>query len=204
MGWKQTGTSKDTPYYYNVLCVLFEIEDPLVSQQPFWVWIWGDKEAKARILNYLHSYTNGEKYILEFAEYVPALFERPKNHSLNTKKAKTNVQVVIMFVKQMKFTLKNLPKFSEAPHTSEFKTTQKYNKLKYCIYNTELRMEFYLQLLDLFCKQGDAALTVFGRGKRSGTAWVCTLPILFNLSRLERMHIELYFCTEICFQLDSS
>lgn len=51
-------------------------------------------------------------------------------------------------------------------------------------------MEFYLQLLDLFCKVGDAVLTVFGGGKLSCATWVLTLPshhstIPINSFRLE-------------------
>lgn len=35
-------------------------------------------------------------------------------------------------------------------------------------------MEFYLKLLDFFCKEGDAIVSVFGGGKLSCAAWVST------------------------------
>ena len=40
-----------------------------------------------------------------------------------------------------------------------------YNELEFRVYNTELRMEFYLWLVHKFCRSGGAILFIFGRGK---------------------------------------
>ena len=189
---KQAGSSITSPYYYNILRVLGEIDDLVVTELPVWVWICGDKEAEARLLNHLRSSDYGDKYILEFVDYVPAINERLEDNPITSKRAKTNVQIIFMFRKGKKMVLKNLPKFFEAPATPEFTNPGAYNELEYRIYNTELRMEFYLQLLDLFCKEGDALLTVFGGGKLSCAAWVFTRPSHSTRLELNTTCISLY------------
>ena len=56
----------------------------------------------------------------------------------------------------------------KAPNTCVYTKPRKYQELKYRDQPSELRMEFYLQLLDLFCCPGDTIYSVF-----SGTEILC-------------------------------
>ena len=63
----------------------------------------------------------------------------------------------------------NIPEEFAAPNTSMYTKPRKYQELEYRDQPSELCMEFYLQLLDLFCRPGDTIYSVF-----SGTKILCT------------------------------
>ena len=62
----------------------------------------------------------------------------------------------------------NIPEEFAAPNTSVYTKPRKYQELEYRDQPSELGMEFYLQLLDLFCSAGDTIYSVF-----SGTKILC-------------------------------
>jgi len=171
------GSSTAAPWFYNVLQVIKSLKDPEMVEIPVWVWICGSREAQAKIKFHLNDCEFGENYKVEYAEYIPAKYERLEDVALSTKKASDPVQILFLFRKNIKCK-HNLPNFFNAPKTPEFTVLGNYNELRYRNYDTELRMEFYLKLLDLFCKEGDAVVTVFGGGKLSCAAWVSTDPAI--------------------------
>ena len=65
-----------------------------------------------------------------------------------------------------------IPKEFEAPNTSVYIKPQKYQELEYREQPLELRMEFYLQLLDLFCRPRDTIYSVF-----TGFKILCTILV---------------------------
>ena len=171
---EQAASSRCSPYFYNFLSVLGRIDDPWVTEVPVWVWICGDMEAQAVIVNhFLHS-EFGKKYNMNHADYVPAKYERLEDVPSNSKRAQMKMQIIYLFKKGIKRPGKTYPPVFEPPETTVFTTPGAYNELDYRIYNTEMRMEFYIKLLELFCKNGDAILTVFGGGKLTCAAWVTT------------------------------
>ncbi|KAG0581687.1 hypothetical protein KC19_3G000200 [Ceratodon purpureus] len=135
---------------------------------------WNESEAQQRIKVHLDGCEFGANYRVEYAEYIPAKYERLEDVSYTTKKANDPVQILFLFRRTIKCKLQ-LPNYFNAPKTPKFTVCRKYNELRYRTYDTELRMEFYLKLLDLFCKEGDAIVTVFGGGKLSCAAWMCAL-----------------------------
>jgi hypothetical protein len=165
-------SSSAAPYFYNILRVLKSITDPKVTEIPVWVWICGSREAEAKIKNHLDGCEFGKNYSIVYSEYFPAQYERLEDLTSSTKKAKDPVQILFLFRKTARIRIADLPTIFMAPQTPEFTISGRYNELEYRTYNTELRMEFYLRILDLFCEEGDAVLTVFGGGKLSCAAWV--------------------------------
>lgn len=180
---EQAGSSSAAPYFYNFLQVLEQIEDPSVTELPVWIWICRDRDSQAKIVHHVSHSKFGELYNSHYAEYVPGKYERLEDQPSNSKRAQTNVQIIYMFKKGFRPKIRSLPKVFEAPFTAVFTTPGGYNELDYRMYNTELRMEFYLQLLDLFCRDGDAILTVFGGGKLTCAAWVIPKLWFFISSR---------------------
>ena len=51
------------------------------------------------------------------------------------------------------------------PQHVVYEKPQKYNKLEYSMYPIELRMEFYIKILDLFCERGDSVFELFAGTK---------------------------------------
>ena len=171
---EQDPSSTDAPYFYNILSVLGGIDDPCITEVPVWVWICGDMEAQAVIVNhFLHS-DFAKKYNMKHADYMPAKYERLEDVPANSKRAHMKMQILYLFKKGIRRTGKTYTPVFEPPETTVFTTPGAYNELDYRIYNTEMRMEFYIKLLELFCKNGDAILTVFGGGKLTCAAWVTT------------------------------
>jgi hypothetical protein len=68
-----------------------------------------------------------------------------------------------------------------APHTSVYLKPQKYNELEFKIDTSEFLMEFYLRVLEIFCKPGDSVFSVFGSGKVLCAGLVSISTISSNL-----------------------
>ena len=53
----------------------------------------------------------------------------------------------------------------QAPQHVVYEKPRKYNELEYSMYPIELRMEFYIRMLDLFCAWGDSVFELFAGTK---------------------------------------
>ena len=49
----------------------------------------------------------------------------------------------------------------------------RYNKVKYCVHPSELRMEFYLELMKMFCRARENFVGIHCNSKRLLAARVC-------------------------------
>ena len=70
----------------------------------------------------------------------------------------------------------------KAPDHIVYEKPRMYKEMEYQMYPTELRMEFYLKMVDLFCKPGDSLLQIFC-GQKLLTAAVVSLLSLFSSTR---------------------
>ena len=59
-----------------------------------------------------------------------------------------------------------------APDTIKYKDAKRYNELPFRMYNMELRMEFYLWLVEMFCLPGSGVFSVFAGSKLTCAALV--------------------------------
>ena len=60
----------------------------------------------------------------------------------------------------------------------------KYNELQYLMYSIKLKMEFYIKILDLFCKPGDSLFELFV-GTKLLVANIVSIAFAHSLARLE-------------------
>jgi hypothetical protein len=95
------------------------------------------------------------------------------------------VYLIFLIRKSYKATKREIeiPKAFAAQRTSTYQKPQKYNELEYQIYTTELRMEFYLRVMEMFRKPGDTMFSIFGGGKVVCTGMVsyCNFFALFSV-----------------------
>ena len=107
------------------------------------------------------------KYVKKFSTYIPAKFERlgdlPATH--RNARAPITLLFLIRHIDKDKIVI---PDEFEAPNTTVYTKPRKYQELEYREQATELRMEFYLRIFDLFCRLGDTVYSVF-----SGTKILC-------------------------------
>jgi hypothetical protein len=107
-------------------------------------------------------------YEIEYANYWPASNERLEDCVANNKLARSLVFLVFLIRKSYRVSRPDLIIISKAfvaPQTLVYSKPHKYNELEYRIDKSELRMEFYLRMLEMFCKPGDSILSIFGGGK---------------------------------------
>ena len=79
--------------------------------------------------------------------------------------------------------------YKEPDHVN-YEKPMMYKEMEYQMYPTELRMEFYLKMVDLFCKLGDSMLQIFC-GEKLLTAAMVRLSFLFSATRA-KLHVYLF------------
>jgi hypothetical protein len=125
-------------------------------------------------------------YEIEYSDYWPASNKRLEDRATNNRWARSAVFLIFLIQKSYRASRRDpivIPKALVALQTSVYSKPQKYNELEYRIDSSELRMEFYLRMLEMLCKPRDCVLSVFGGGKVLCTGLVSNpslsmLPIL--------------------------
>ena len=115
----------------------------------------------------------GATYAVHNAEYIPAPAERLEDLTTNSSKARALVCLIFLIKRGAKIKSKKISRRFEAHHLPKWSKLGLYSELEYRLYDTELRMEFYIRVLDLFCHARDNVLLVFSGGKIVCAAWVC-------------------------------
>jgi hypothetical protein len=107
-------------------------------------------------------------YEIEYSDYWYAANERLEDRAANNSLARGAVFLIFLIRKSYRASKIDpivIPKAFAAPQTAVYTKPRKYNELDHWIDTSELRMEFYLKVLEMFCKPGDSMISVFGGGK---------------------------------------
>ena len=118
----------------------------------------------------VHGYIrNGDiaaSYGSHYALYVPTV-PAERLYDLNPSSAVARAPIHLIFLIKRKAQIKprSIPRRFEVPATSKWSKARAVNELEYRIYDTELRMEFYLGLIDLFCDAREEVYSVYAGGK---------------------------------------
>jgi hypothetical protein len=118
-----------------------------MTDPPMWLWICWSKEAEVQVSHYAHNAMYRDMYERAYSCYLPAMNKRLEDRPANNKLARAKVHLI--------FLVKKTFKLDRKPN----------NELEYRITTSELRMEFYLRVMEMFCQPGDAILSIFGGGK---------------------------------------
>ena len=95
-----------------------------------------------------------EFYTIHSAIYYPAAVKRLKDaRTLNSNRAKTPVNLIFLVKIGSRIKSRSIPKKFEAAQAAKWEKTGIYSELKYRMYPTELRMQFYLSIVDMFCNK---------------------------------------------------
>ena len=106
-------------------------------------------------------------YVKKYATYELAKFERLEYLPATNKSARAPVSLLFLIRKSEKAKF-NIPATFQAPDTPVYTKPRKYQELQYRIQSTKLQMEFYLHLLELFCRARDTVYSVY-----NGTKILC-------------------------------
>jgi hypothetical protein len=155
-----------------------------MTEPPIWLWICGSKEAEIQVSTYAHKTMFTDLYDIEYLDYWPVSNERLEDRATNNRLARGMVFLIFLVRKSYRVSNRDpvvITKAFAAPQTSVYLKPRKYNELEYRINTSELRMEFYLKVLKMFCKPGDSMFLVFGSGKVLYAGLVSIRTISLNL-----------------------
>ena len=153
---------KLTPYFYSVMAAFEKQATPLFAEVKRWLFISGSESHRLQTMEFVNSHGAFKSLHVDFADYHPTKFERLGDLSAG----RATRKVILTFLQDMDCHdhVEIRPDFFP-PESLVYTKPHGYNKLEYRVYNTELRMEFYLWLMRKFCRPGGALLSIFGGGK---------------------------------------
>jgi hypothetical protein len=163
-------------YFDKFLGILEEDKLPSLTDPDLWLWIAGEKDVELDLRGVIRTTTLGTTYTTKYADYIPSAFERIGDVPERSSRAKDVVQLIFLVKTGANIKPCHIPRTFQVPPKSHYNTKRQIWEVEYRIYDTELRMEFYLSVLDLFLSPGDKVLSYFGGGKVICAAWVS----LFN------------------------
>ena len=163
---KESSTFQD-PYFQQFMLMFMQSNCPNINEPPNRLWICSDKETKLAIHNLSGHSMLTAKYVRKFSTYIPAKFERLEDLPATHRNVQAPISLMFLIRHVDKDRISILEEFA-APNTFVYTKPRKYQELEYRDQPSELRMEFYLQLLDLFCCRGNTIYSVF-----SGTKILC-------------------------------
>ena len=120
-------------------------------------------------------------YASHYALYIPTV---PAEHlydlNPNSVVARAPVSLIFLIKRKAQIKPRSIPRRFEVPAVSKWSKAGAVNELEYRIYDTKLRMEFYLGLIDLFCNAREEVYFVYAGGKFLCVAWVNSLYSLHD------------------------
>ena len=165
-------TSVETPYYTDFLEQLIKQNEPAITDPEAWLWITGDQMVDDYLRMEVRTRKLGEVYAPQYSQYKPRAVERLGDATLNSNKAKATVNLIFLIKRGSQPKARTIPREFYVSETTKWMKPGLYNELEYRIYLMELRMEFYLHVLDLFCITRQNVFFVFAGGKIIYLAWV--------------------------------
>ena len=152
---------------------------PSFDEVSSWLFISSDEKESSQV-HFIESHEVLNKYGIQHALYEPGKNER----LYDAPAAKSMTKVFLTFLQDKN----NLPqvRVSEVflcPETAWYTKPKNYSELEYRIYNSELRMEFYLWVVGIFCHSSQPVFSAFAGGKFTYAAMVSNALMQFSLIR---------------------
>ena len=125
-----------------------------------------------------------EKFNLYPSKYTSAPFERLRGYSAKNKLATNNVRLLFLINNEMEHPPAVKKQYQALQHVV-YEKPRKYNKLQYSMYLIELKMEFYIRILNLFHERGDSVFELFA-GTKLMVASVVSVASALSSARAKR------------------
>ena len=167
--------SLDKPYFDMFMNMFVVTDFPTVMEPPMWLWIWEDKETELKATQLEGMAMVTPNYVKKYSTYEPVKLEQLEDLPATNKNIRAPVSLLFLVRKSDKAKF-NIPAVFQALEIPVYTKPRKYQELQYRIQTTELRMEFYLHLFELFCRAEDTIYSVF-----NGTKILCTGLMSANL-----------------------
>lgn len=168
------------PYFNQVLAALEKKKSPYFADEKRWLIISGCESHRLQTMDFIKSHGAFRRLHIDFADYIPVKFERLGDSSVG----RASRKVILTFLQDVdsRDRVEIRSEFSP-PETPVFIKPHGYNELEFRVYNTELRMEFYLWLVRKFCRPGGSIFSVWDHLRR-------TIDHLHGSRNAERVVLE--------------
>ncbi|KAG0596240.1 hypothetical protein M758_UG236000 [Ceratodon purpureus] len=157
----------ENPFFMEFFNMIEEYGQPQFNDVRHWLLICGDDEDFAQVLTWVERNTlSGRRRVP--SEYLPAPNERLGGHPPKSRIAMEPVKLLFLIDDNLLENEVSTPEpLSEyrTPDHPLYKDNRKFNERRYAMYPSELRMEFYLQVLDTFCSTGVAVYQLYAGTK---------------------------------------
>nr|PNR49410.1 hypothetical protein PHYPA_011306 [Physcomitrium patens] len=161
-------------YFHQILATLEKNRSPYFADAKKWLFISGCESHRLQTMDFINSHGAFKALHIDFADYIPAKFERLGDSSVGRAPRK----VILTFLQDVdaRDRVEIRPEFLP-PDTPMFTKPHGYNELEFRVYNTELRMEFYLWLVWKFCRPGGSIFSLWGGGKITSAAMMSSVDV---------------------------
>lgn len=137
---------------------------PKFDDIPLWLFICGDEEDYVEVLVWVQRGPLSD-WKRTTSLYIPTPNERLGGHSAKSRLASEAVRLLFLFDTDMETDLPDpISEYTAPPHQL-YKKPRKYQEFKYATYPAELRMEFYLQVLQSLVRKDSAVFQLYGGTK---------------------------------------
>jgi hypothetical protein len=166
---KKDTSTVDRPYFLEVISAMKDTSEPAFIDVASWLFICRDEKEETQVINYIQNDDVLTTYSIQYSVYTAGKNDR----LLDLPAAKTPRKVFLLFLKSpINQNHVKIPAEFNCPETPRYMKVHAYSELEYRIYNTELRMEFYLWLVKMFVKSGQSIFSGFAGGKLTCAAVV--------------------------------
>ena len=110
------------------------------------------------------------------------MYEPGKNERLyDAPAARSATKVFLTFLQDKNNSSQvRVPEVFHCPEMAQYTKPKNYSELEYRIYNSELRMEFYLWMVGIFCHSSQPVFSTFARGKFTCATMVSNALMQFS------------------------
>ena len=150
---------------------------PSFDEVSSWLFISSNEKENSQVLHFIESHEVLNKYGIQHALYEPSKNERLYNAPV----ARSATKVFLTFLQDKNNSSQvRVPEVFHCPETARYTKPKNYSELEYWIYNSELRMEFYLWVVGIFCHSSQPIFSAFAGGKFTCAAMVSNALMQFS------------------------
>jgi hypothetical protein len=169
-----------SPFFLYFMQKFTLLQNPGLHDPPVWLWISKTTGRHAQVIHYVEGYM--KDYALTSSTYYIHPNERLYANEPKGKCKHREVYLAFLLKKGMTF-----PK-SDAMYVTlkidYYTEPHKYNESQFSLCDRELRMEFWLDIMELFCSPGNSVYCIFRGTKTMHAAYVSSTFKLFRLLSL--------------------
>jgi hypothetical protein len=175
----KTDTTR-SPFFLYFMQKFTLLQNPGLHDPPMWLWISKTTERHAQVIHYVERHM--KDYALTSSTYY--IHSNEQLYANEPKGKGKHCEEYLAFLLKKGMTLPKPDAMYVIPKIDYYMEPHKYNESQFSLCDWELRMEFWLDIMELFCSPGDSVYCIFGGTKTMHAAYVSSTFQLFRLLSL--------------------